>query len=332
MWLVADPAVRARRRHLERDGLGMEELAAELRRRDERDAVNTHRADDAVEIDTTDLTLDEVVGRIASLVEARAVSLPDVTWALGRPTIGGAATLASRLQGVRDGSRAARRRARRRRRTTSTGSTPPSLGAAQPAGHLLHGEDRGAPRARVRRVHPDASAASPSGGGSPTARRCARCGGSCPRGTRSACSSRARASGRACPGEVQPGAAMVAIQESVPIVPVAIHGSQYWKPGNLQARVDRVGRADDASTGCRRAARATRRRRVLLQAEIRRLWDWLVEVHELGRPAAFRLRRTPLDHGRRSPEALLTAKRSEAPARSRSSASRTSASRRSSTG
>ena len=69
VWLVADPGIRARRRHLERDGLGMEELAAELRRRDERDAVNTHRADDAVEIDTTDMTLPEVVGRIASLVQ-----------------------------------------------------------------------------------------------------------------------------------------------------------------------------------------------------------------------------------------------------------------------
>jgi cytidylate kinase len=69
VWLVADPSVRARRRHLERDGLGMEELAEELRRRDERDAVNTHRADDAVEIDTTDMTLPEVVGCIASLVE-----------------------------------------------------------------------------------------------------------------------------------------------------------------------------------------------------------------------------------------------------------------------
>ena len=69
VWLVADPAVRARRRHLERDGLEMDELAEELRRRDERDAVNTHRADDAVEIDTTDMTLSDVVGRIVSLVE-----------------------------------------------------------------------------------------------------------------------------------------------------------------------------------------------------------------------------------------------------------------------
>jgi CMP/dCMP kinase len=68
VWLVADPAVRARRRHAERDGLAMEELAEELRRRDERDAANTHRAADAVEIDTTDLVLADVVDRIASLV------------------------------------------------------------------------------------------------------------------------------------------------------------------------------------------------------------------------------------------------------------------------
>ena len=68
IWLVADPSVRATRRHAERDGVEAEELADELRRRDERDAANTHRADDAVEVDTTDLTLDEVVDRIASLV------------------------------------------------------------------------------------------------------------------------------------------------------------------------------------------------------------------------------------------------------------------------
>jgi CMP/dCMP kinase len=70
VWLVADPAVRARRRHLERGGLAIEELAEELRRRDERDAINTHRAEDAVEVDTTELSLDEVVDRIARLVEA----------------------------------------------------------------------------------------------------------------------------------------------------------------------------------------------------------------------------------------------------------------------
>jgi len=68
VWLVADPGVRVRRRHAEREGLGVDELAEELRRRDERDAINTHKAEDAVEVDTTELTLDEVVDRVASLV------------------------------------------------------------------------------------------------------------------------------------------------------------------------------------------------------------------------------------------------------------------------
>ncbi len=68
IWLVADPAERARRRHAERDGRDAEELAAELRRRDEHDAVNTHRAPDAVEVDTTRLSLDDVIEQIVGLV------------------------------------------------------------------------------------------------------------------------------------------------------------------------------------------------------------------------------------------------------------------------
>ena len=70
VWLVADAGVRVTRRHAEREGLGVDELAEELRRRDERDAVNTHQAPDAVEVDTTELTLDEVVDRVAALVTA----------------------------------------------------------------------------------------------------------------------------------------------------------------------------------------------------------------------------------------------------------------------
>lgn len=71
VWLVADASVRVRRRHAERFGADAEALATALRERDERDAVNTHRAVDAVEIDTTELTLDEVVDRVATLVEER---------------------------------------------------------------------------------------------------------------------------------------------------------------------------------------------------------------------------------------------------------------------
>jgi cytidylate kinase len=71
VWLTAAPEVRVLRRHAEREGIGADQLADELRRRDERDAANTHRADDAVEVDTTHLTLDQVVERIAALAEER---------------------------------------------------------------------------------------------------------------------------------------------------------------------------------------------------------------------------------------------------------------------
>lgn len=72
VWLVADQRVRAARRHAERDGIGVDTLADELRRRDERDAANTHRASDAVEIDTTLLSLAEVIDRIEGMLRERA--------------------------------------------------------------------------------------------------------------------------------------------------------------------------------------------------------------------------------------------------------------------
>ena len=34
------------------------------------------------------------------------------------------------------------------------------------------------------------------------------------------------------PGPAQPGAAMVALQENVPVIPIAIYGTQFWKLGN----------------------------------------------------------------------------------------------------
>jgi 1-acyl-sn-glycerol-3-phosphate acyltransferase len=36
------------------------------------------------------------------------------------------------------------------------------------------------------------------------------------------------------PGTAQPGAAMVALQEEVPVVPVAIYGTQHWRIGNFR--------------------------------------------------------------------------------------------------
>ena len=71
VFLVAHEAERARRRTAERPGVRADALAEDLRRRDERDAVNTQPADDAVLLDTTELTVDVVVARIVALVEER---------------------------------------------------------------------------------------------------------------------------------------------------------------------------------------------------------------------------------------------------------------------
>jgi cytidylate kinase len=69
IFLLADEDERARRRGAERPGVEAETLAADLRSRDERDAINTVPADDAIVLDTTQLDVDEVVERIAELVE-----------------------------------------------------------------------------------------------------------------------------------------------------------------------------------------------------------------------------------------------------------------------
>ena len=72
VYLVADPGERARRRRVERPEIGAEALATDLRLRDERDSAQMQAAPDAETIDTTRLTVDEVVARIETLVEERA--------------------------------------------------------------------------------------------------------------------------------------------------------------------------------------------------------------------------------------------------------------------
>jgi len=71
VFLVAEEAERTRRRSLDRPGVEAAELAVDLRERDERDAVNTQAAPDAVVLDTTHLSVDEVVARIVELVAER---------------------------------------------------------------------------------------------------------------------------------------------------------------------------------------------------------------------------------------------------------------------
>jgi len=209
------------------------------------------------------------------------MSLPDVTWALGRPTIGGAASLASRL------------RVYGRDRVPLDGGIvvasnhfswldPAVLGAASPRVlyYMAKIEAHRAPglgtliRAfgcfPVRRGASDREAVR-------TMRKIVADGnalGLFVEGTR-------QRSGT--PGEVQPGAAMVAIQEGVPVVPVAIHGTETWSPRRLQP-VSIAWGEPLALEGLPKGGRGYKEASAQIQREIRRLWDWLVVMHEQGRP------------------------------------------------
>jgi CMP/dCMP kinase len=72
VFLVADREERAKRRIAERPGIGADALATDLRLRDESDAARMRPAPDAIEIDTTDLQVEDVVDRIEALVRERS--------------------------------------------------------------------------------------------------------------------------------------------------------------------------------------------------------------------------------------------------------------------
>ena len=85
------------------------------------------------------------------------------------------------------------------------------------------------------------------------------------------------------PGEVKPGAAMVALHEDVPIVPAAVHGSQTWRFGNFHCVSVAWGEPLRFS-GLPPGARGYWAASIEIQCRIRRLWEFLVETHRLGRP------------------------------------------------
>jgi len=85
------------------------------------------------------------------------------------------------------------------------------------------------------------------------------------------------------PGAVQPGAAMVAINESVPLVPVAIHGSQHWR-WNF-APISIAWGEPMAFEGLPRGGRGYKEASIEVERKLYELWQWLVEIHELGRPS-----------------------------------------------
>ena len=85
------------------------------------------------------------------------------------------------------------------------------------------------------------------------------------------------------PGPVQPGAAMVALNENVPVVCGAIHGSQYWKVSNL-APVSIVWGEPMRFEGMPSGSKGYREASEQIRAELYRLWSWLVDLHAAGRP------------------------------------------------
>jgi 1-acyl-sn-glycerol-3-phosphate acyltransferase len=90
------------------------------------------------------------------------------------------------------------------------------------------------------------------------------------------------------PGKVQPGAAMAALQENVPVVPAAIHGTQSWRPGNWHPVSVAWGRPMRFD-GLPKSGKGYREASAEIEREIHRLWRWLAELHEAGRPRAVEL-------------------------------------------
>ncbi len=85
------------------------------------------------------------------------------------------------------------------------------------------------------------------------------------------------------PGEVKPGASMVALQERVPVVAAAIHGTQHWKPGSFEPVSVAWGRPMSFD-GLPANGKGYREASAEIQREIYGLWRFLVDAHAIGRP------------------------------------------------
>ena len=85
------------------------------------------------------------------------------------------------------------------------------------------------------------------------------------------------------PGPVQPGAAMVALTEGVPLIPIAVHGSQRWRVGNF-APVSAAWGEPLMFDGLPRGGKGYREASHEVERKLRELWEWLVALHEQDRP------------------------------------------------
>jgi hypothetical protein len=75
---------------------------------------------------------------------------------------------------------------------------------------------------------------------------------------------------------------MVAINESVPVIPVALYGSHCWRLGNFRPVSVAWGLPREFE-GLPRGGKGYKEASVEIERDIRRLWEWLARIHELGR-------------------------------------------------
>lgn len=86
------------------------------------------------------------------------------------------------------------------------------------------------------------------------------------------------------PGTAQPGAAMVALQEGVPVVPVAVYGTQSWRIGNFAPCSIAYG-APVLFDSLPRNGRGYKEATAEIERRINVLFDWLAGIHAAGRPS-----------------------------------------------
>jgi 1-acyl-sn-glycerol-3-phosphate acyltransferase len=85
------------------------------------------------------------------------------------------------------------------------------------------------------------------------------------------------------PGQAQPGAAMVALQEDVPVQPVAVYGTQLWRIGNFAPCSIAFGEPVRFE-GLQKGSRGYRDATAEIERRIHGLIAWLADVHAQGRP------------------------------------------------
>lgn len=85
------------------------------------------------------------------------------------------------------------------------------------------------------------------------------------------------------PGPVLPGSAMVAIQAEVPVVPIAVYGTQFWKPWNFAPCSIAIGEPYLVE-GVPKGGKGYREASLEIGRRLNVLFDWLADVHARGRP------------------------------------------------